>query len=291
MLKKTLIILTILLSGLPLTSICQERPDVQQPTPTTAYQAERITVPYKVSHRIAKQRRVANRRGNRELRNSNIGNAVNLYRQSITTDSNYYKALYNLAYAHGRLGQNDTAIALYNRVIKNPSTPANVRSDAHFNTGNIFLRKAVAARDTGGYDGESLKAAIEQYKAALRLNCNNRHAQHNLSLAKQLLRPDNPNNQNQNQQNQQNQNQDNKDQQQQNQNQQNNDQQQNQQQRQQEQNRQQQQRQQNPQQQREAEQMLNAMRNNEQQTMRRLQQARARREQRHANSVRIEKDW
>ena len=290
MLKKTFIILIILFTAIPSASVCQEKPDVQQPTPANAYQAERITIPYKVARRIAKQRRVANRRGNRELKNSNIGNAVNLYRQSITADSNYYKALFNLAYAHGRLGQNDTAIALYSRVIKNSSTPANVRSDAHYNTGNIYLRKAVAARDTGGYDGESLKAAIEQYKAALRLNCNNTHAQHNLSLAKQLLRPDNPNNQNQNQQNQQNQNQDNKDQQQQNQNQQNNNQQQNQQQRQQEQNPQQQ-RQQNPQQQREAEQMLNAMRNNEQQTMRRIQQARARKEQRNHNNVRIERDW
>ncbi len=263
------------------------------------YRREKATVAYKVDHKTAKGRRVATRKGNAELKKKDNSNAVNEYRKALNADSIYAKAQYNRALAHSRLGQNDTAIAYYQKTCQNTSATKELRVKAHYNAGNIHLRQALAARDTGGYDAQNLQKAIEEYKAALRLDSKNADAKHNLSLAKQLLRPENQNgggqgqnnqNQNQNQdQNQQNKDQQNKDQQ----DQQNKDQQ-----NQQNQQNQNQQDKQNPQdkkqqeqRRREAEQMLNAMKNNEQQTMKSVRMKEASKERRQGSPTKIEKDW
>ena len=266
------------------------------------YRREKATVTYKVDHKTAKGRRVATRRGNGELKKKNDSKAVNEYRKALKADSIYAKAQYNRALAHGRLGQNDTAIAYYQKAYQNSSATKELREKAHYNAGNIHLRQALAARDTGGYDAQSLLLAIEEYKSALRLDSKNADAKHNLSLAKQLLRPENQNGggQQQNNQNQQNQDQQNKDQQnqnQQNQDQQNKDQQNKDQQNPNQQNQDQQNRQnpqdkkQQEQRRREAEQMLNAMKNNEQQTMKAIRMKEAAKERRQGSPTKIEKDW
>ena len=259
------------------------------------YQQEKTTIPYKVKHSIAKQRRVETRKGYKALKKENNNDAVKSLRKALQSDSNYSKAQYNVAIAHGKLNQQDSALAYYKRVCQNSSSTSQTRAKAHYNAGNIHLKRALSARDTGGYDGQSLRAAIEEYKASLRLDSKNHDAQHNISLAKQLLRPETQQgggggNQNQNQnknQNDQNQNQD--------QNKNQNQQQQNQQQ-QQQQNQQQSQageqgKQQQEQRRREAEQMLNAMKNNEQQTMKAIRMREADKERRKGNPTKIEKDW
>lgn len=280
----------------------------QQATPLSIYQSEKQTMPYKVSRKVAKQRRTATREGVRDLKKSNNSTAVQHFRAALKADSNYAKAQYNLAIAHGKLQQNDSALRRYEQVCKNSSSTPELRVKAHYNAGNIHLRQALSARDTGGYDGQSLKAAIAQYQAALRLDSHNGDAQHNLSLARQLLRPEqqqqggggqsqqNQQNQQQNQDQQQNQQQQNQQNQQQNQQQ---DQQQQQQQNQQNQQQNQEQKQQDKQQdkkqqeqkRREAEQMLNAMKNNEQQTMKAIRMKEADKERRQGRPAKIEKDW
>ena len=243
-----------------------------------------VTVPKdldKVKNKVAKARRVATRQGNKELKKEKFSQAVSAYRNAMAADSNYAKAQFNRAVAHGKLHQNDTALNYYDRVCKNSSATIVQRVKAHYNAGNIHLRQALAARDTGGYDATSLKKAIEEYKAALRLDSKNNDAKHNLSLAKQLLRPEQQSggggggggqNQQQNQDQQQQQ------------------QQQNQQQQQQQQQQQKDQKQQE-QSRREAEQMLNAMKNNEQQTMKAVRMKEANKEKTQGNPNRIEKDW
>jgi len=296
----TLILLTALFA---IPCAAQQKDDNQGKPEQTQYQKEKSTIPYKVDRKTAKARRTATRKGNTELKKKYFSNAVNEYRNALKADSNYAKAQYNRGIAHSRLGQNDTALAYYRKLCQNTSATAAQRANAHYNSGNILLRNALAARDTGGYDGQSLRQAIEEYKASLRLDSQNGNAKHNLSLAKQLLRPEQQNggggqnqqnqnqNQDQNQQNQQNQ-QDKQDQQQnqQNQNQQNQ-QQQNQQQDQQQQPQNQQNKKQQEQRRREAEQMLNAMKNNEQQTMKAVRMREAEKERRQGTPARIEKDW
>ena len=265
-----------------------------------------------LSRKDKRTRHVELRNGNKNLKKGNYSSAINNYRKSLQADNSNAKAQYNTGIAHWKLKQADSALAQYAKVCENSNATDEQLEKAHYNAGNIHLHNALQARDKGQYDSKSLQAAIEEYKAALRLNSNNRNAQHNLSIAKQLLRPQEQNSNSQ--QNQQNQNQQNQDQQdKQNQDQQNQDKQNQDKQHQQHQNNQDQknQDQQNKDQQnqdkqnqkgdnkdqkseqhrREAEQMLNAMKNNEQKTMQSVRMKEMAKEKRKGNPARIEKDW
>lgn len=263
-----------------------------------------------LSRKDKRTRHVELRNGNKNLKKGNYSSAINNYRKSLQADNSNAKAQYNTGIAHWKLKQADSALAQYAKVCENSNATDEQREKAHYNAGNIHLHNALQARDKGQYDSKSLQAAIEEYKAALRLNSNNRNAQHNLSIAKQLLRPQEQNsNSQQNQQNQQNQNQQNQDQQdKQNQDQQNQDKQNQQNQNNQDQKNQDQQNkdqqnqdkqnqkgdnkdQKSEQHRREAEQMLNAMKNNEQKTMQSVRMKEMAKEKRKGNPARIEKDW
>lgn len=260
-----------------------------------------------LSRKDKRTRHVELRNGNKNLKKGNYSSAINNYRKSLQADNSNAKAQYNTGIAHWKLKQADSALAQYAKVCENSNATDEQLEKAHYNAGNIHLHNALQARDKGQYDSKSLQAAIEEYKAALRLNSNNRNAQHNLSIAKQLLRPQEQNSNSQ--QNQQNQNQQNQDQQdKQNQNQQNQDKQNQQNQNNQDQKNQDQQNkdqqnqdkqnqkgdnkdQKSEQHRREAEQMLNAMKNNEQKTMQSVRMKEMAKEKRKGNPARIEKDW
>ena len=260
-----------------------------------------------LSRRDKRTRHVELRNGNKNLKKGNYSSAINNYRKSLQADNSNAKAQYNTGIAHWKLKQADSALAQYAKVCENSNATDEQLEKAHYNAGNIHLHNALQARDKGQYDSKSLQAAIEEYKAALRLNSNNRNAQHNLSIAKQLLRPQEQNSNSQ--QNQQNQNQQNQDQQdKQNQDQQNQDKQNQQNQNNQDQKNQDQQNkdqqnqdkqnqkgdnkdQKSEQHRREAEQMLNAMKNNEQKTMQSVRMKEMAKEKRKGNPARIEKDW
>jgi tetratricopeptide (TPR) repeat protein len=164
-----------------------------------------------LSRKDKRTRHVELRNGNKNLKKGNYSSAINNYRKSLQADNSNAKAQYNSGIAHWKLKQADSALAQYAKVCENSNATDEQLEKAHYNAGNIHLHNALQARDKGQYDSKSLQAAIEEYKAALRLNSNNRNAQHNLSIAKQLLRPQEQNSNSQ--QNQQNQNQQNKDQQ------------------------------------------------------------------------------
>lgn len=260
-----------------------------------------------LSRKDKRTRHVELRNGNKNLKKGNYSSAINNYHKSLQADNSNAKAQYNTGIAHWKLKQADSALAQYAKVCENSNATDEQLEKAHYNAGNIHLHNALQARDKGQYDSKSLQAAIEEYKAALRLNSNNRNAQHNLSIAKQLLRPQEQNSNSQ--QNQQNQNQQNQDQQdKQNQDQQNQDKQNQQNQNNQDQKNQDQQNkdqqnqdkqnqkgdnkdQKSEQHRREAEQMLNAMKNNEQKTMQSVRMKEMAKEKRKGNPARIEKDW
>jgi len=260
-----------------------------------------------LSRKDKRTRHVELRNGNKNLKKGNYSSAINNYRKSLQADNSNAKAQYNTGIAHWKLKQADSALAQYAKVCENSNATDEQLEKAHYNAGNIHLHNALQARDKGQYDSKSLQAAIEEYKAALRLNSNNRNAQHNLSIAKQLLRPQEQNSnsqQNQNQQNQQNQdqqdkqNQDQQNQDKQNQQNQNNQDQKNQNQQNKDQQNQDKQNQKgdnkdqkSEQHRREAEQMLNAMKNNEQKTMQSVRMKEMAKEKRKGNPARIEKDW
>lgn len=251
-----------------------------------------------LSRKAVKQRHSAIRAGNKELKGGRISSAITHYRDALKADTNSVRAQFNMGCAFAKRNQADSALVCYSKVTRNQHASASDKARAHYNAGNIYLKKALAARDSGSYDPQSLNAAIEQYKSALRLDGNNQKAKHNLSLAKKLIRPQ-QNNQNQNknqnqQQNQQNKDQQNKDQQnkdQQNKDQQHKDQQNKEQQNKQKPNEDKQNQKQKEQRRREAEQMLNAMKNNEQQTMRAVRMKEMNKERHKGNPNRIEKDW
>lgn len=257
-----------------------------------------------LSRKDKRTRHVELRNGNKNLKKGNYSSAINNYRKSLQADNSNAKAQYNTGIAHWKLKQADSALAQYAKVCENSNATDEQQEKAHYNAGNIHLHNALQARDKGQYDSKSLQAAIEEYKAALRLNSNNRNAQHNLSIAKQLLRPQeqnsnsqqNQNQQNQDQQDKQNQDQQNQDKQNQqnqnNQDQKNQDQQNKDQQNQDKQNQKGDNKDQKSEQhRREAEQMLNAMKNNEQKTMQSVRMKEMAKEKRKGNPARIEKDW
>ena len=141
--KKSLALL-VLFSLIPCGINAQEQSDKQESTVLSQYQHEKLTVPYKTTHKVAKGRRVATRKGNKELKKEHYSKAVNDYRNAMKADSNYAKAQFNRALAHSKLHQNDTSITYYDKVCRNSSATAEQRAKAHYNAGNIHLRKALA---------------------------------------------------------------------------------------------------------------------------------------------------
>ncbi|MBP5516746.1 MAG: hypothetical protein J6X86_07345 [Bacteroidales bacterium] len=303
----TIICTALLLSAIVPSAYCQNNENNAE-TALDRYNRETQTYPYDLKRETEKKRHKATREGVKQLKEGNYKEAIEKFKKALEYDSNYTIALFNTSYAYNKIDSTDKALEFYNKVCDNASSTIEQRVKAHYNMGNIYLRKFLIERDSNRYDKEDLVAAIEQYKSALRLDSKNRNAKSNLTLAKKLLRPEPQQNQQggqnkdqqdkqkqQDQQNQQNKDQQNKDQQnkdqKQNKDQQNKDQKQNKdQQNKDQQNKDKQDQKKKEQRQREAEQMLNAAKNNEQKTMREVRMKKSKDEGKGV-PVRIEKDW
>ena len=228
------------------------------------------------------------REGNRQYQKEHFDQAEVAYRRALERDSNDTRGQYNLGSALYRQQKYDDAVRHYEQSITTPGISDRQRAHALHNRGNSLLK---AGLQNG--QQELLKQALESYQEALKLDPKNDDTRYNLALARRLLQQaqqqkqqqgggqDNDK-QNQDKQ-QQNQNGDNQQQDQHNQ--------QNQQGQQQNQDQQQweQRQQRNPQQEtskRDAERMLEAVKNNERQTLREV-----RRNNETAKSGKKEKDW
>lgn len=229
------------------------------------------------------------RKGNKVYDKKQYSDAEILYRKALASDSTFYKAQYNLGDALYKDKRYDEAVNYYNKVLENPTADASAKAKAYYNMGNSYLQSGLDNR-TDPAAMEKFKNAISSYQNSLKINPKDNDAKYNLSYAKKMLQQmqqqnQQQQNQNQQQQNQQQQqdknNQDNKDKNQQ----QNQD---NEQQQQQNQDNQQQQRQQGTdkkqeQKKKDAERILDAVKNNEKKTLDK-QKVKVR-------GGKIEKDW
>lgn len=214
------------------------------------------------------------REGNRHYNKERYDQAEVAYRRALERDSNDARGQYNLGNACYRLKKYDDAARHYEQAVSDQKLNNKRRANALHNHGNCLL-KEVIDNSSDGIDNnqqQKLQQAITSYQEALKLAPKNDQTRYNLALARKLMQ--------QAQQQQQQQGGGNNDQKQEKQNQQGGgndnqqDQQQNQQQDRQQQNEQeagQQQKQQHQSQdvkKRDAERMLEAMKNNEKQTIR-----------------------
>ena len=224
------------------------------------------------------------RKGNKVYDKKQYSDAEILYRKALASDSTFYKAQYNLGDALYKDKRYDEAVNYYNKVLENPTADDSAKAKSYYNMGNSYLQSGLDNR-TDPAAMEKFKNAISSYQNSLKINPKDNDAKYNLSYAKKMLQQmqqQNQQQQNQNQQQQQDKNnQDNKDKNQQ----QNQD---NEQQQQQNQDNQQQQRQQGTdkkqeQKKKDAERILDAVKNNEKKTLDK-QKVKVR-------GSKIEKDW
>jgi Ca-activated chloride channel family protein len=120
------------------------------------------------------------------LRAGKIGEAIESYRQVQPTDSHGDQLNYNLAVAHFRQGDIESAKSLFTAAAGSDSSLA---SRARYNLGNCYYSEALpqVAQDKDAAI-DSLRAAISHYRGALRGNPSNVDARANIELAAQLLR-------------------------------------------------------------------------------------------------------
>ena len=229
------------------------------------------------------------RKGNQEFKNGNFNEAEINYRKALDQNPEKYSAQFNLGDALFEQENYEKAAEVFNASNKE-SLPAHQLSSNFYNLGNSLLK------------GGKLQESIEAYKKALKADPKNEEARYNLEYARQKLQQQQQQNQDQDQdqqQDQQNQDQqkdqqeqnqdqqqDQKDQQQQDQDQQQQDQQQNQS------DQKNQQGQQNEQQaqkisKKDAERMLDALKNNEKKTLEKLKKE----QKKNAKVIKSEKDW
>ena len=120
------------------------------------------------------------------------------FRKGAEKDPNSFDAVFNLGDSYFKQEKYDDAIKYYQQALSK-TQDKELKAETHYNIGNALLKS------------RKLKESIESYKNSLKLNPNDREAKYNLSYALKLLQ--NEQNQNQNKDKNQDKNQDkNKDQ-------------------------------------------------------------------------------
>lgn len=222
------------------------------------------------------------RKGNKLYNNDKYNEAELEYRRALEANNRSYKAGFNLGNALYKQKNFEEAASTWESLAERTDIDPNISSSAWYNSGNAMLQ------------GKKYSDAIEAYKNALKINPKNEEARYNLAYAQKMLKNEQ---QNKNQQKQDQNKDQNKDQQKQDQNKDQQNQDQNKDQQKQDQNKDQQKQDQNkdqqnqqPQQQelqkRDAERMLEAMKNAEKKTLENLQK-----KQVSSQTQKIEKDW
>lgn len=133
--------------------------------------------------------------GNQQFHKNNYDKAANYYLQALRKNPNNSRATFNLADCYLAKGDIKGADSLYAHVTQTERN-ATIRSMAWHNRGYICQSSALQNRDK---EQELLRAAIENYKNALRLNPHDNDTRYNLALCQRQLK----NSPQQNQQNQQ----------------------------------------------------------------------------------------
>ena len=152
------------------------------------------------------------RQGNRHYRAEKYDKAEIAYRRALQSDSNNYRAHYNLGNALYRQKKYDEAAQHYERAASHTDLSRSQRSQILHNKGNSYLQAGLQ-KESRAEGIEQFRQAVQDYQEALKLNPKNDNTRYNLSYAKKLLQQAQQQQQQQGggQDNQDQQNQDNKD--------------------------------------------------------------------------------
>lgn len=145
------------------------------------------------------------RSGNKQYNKKEFAKSEEEFRASLSVDSTYKKAEYNLAsssYKQQRGDKLQTAVKYYDSY-QNSLRPDDTAANANlnYNLGNTYFQ--ISQLDTVKNTEQCrfyLEKAVDSYKQSLRLNPQDTNAKYNLALAQHLLKDENQKNQNQQQQ-------------------------------------------------------------------------------------------
>lgn len=107
------------------------------------------------------------------------------FRKGAEKEPNNFEAVFNLGDSYFRQGKYDDAIKYYQQAL-GKTQDKDLKAETHYNIGNSLLKS------------RKLKESIESYKNSLKLNPNDRDAKYNLSYALKLLQNEQNQNQNKN---------------------------------------------------------------------------------------------
>ena len=125
------------------------------------------------------------REGNRLFSSKNYAQSEILYRKAVDKDGNNAIANYNLGRSLQAQKKNEEAKKFYGNAVKLEKNPVRL-SSSYNNLGTIYQ------------DEQDYTKAIEAYKSALRSNSNHKNARYNLELCKRKLKQQQQNQQSSN---------------------------------------------------------------------------------------------
>lgn len=129
------------------------------------------------------------REGNRQYNKERYDQAEVAYRRALERDSTDARGQYNLGNACYRLKKYDDAARHYEQVSADPKLSDKRRAKAFHNRGNSLLKDAISS-SSEGFDSNSqqkLQQALASYQEALKLDPKNDDTRYNLALARKLL--------------------------------------------------------------------------------------------------------
>lgn len=126
------------------------------------------------------------RKGNKEYKAKRYDQSEVNYRRAIHSDSNAYRAYYNLGNALYRQKKYDEANSHYARALETPDLDNKTRARILHNRGNSSL-KAGLAKDSRAEGMQQFQQAVNDYQESLKLNPKNEDTRYNLSYAKKML--------------------------------------------------------------------------------------------------------
>lgn len=109
------------------------------------------------------------REGNKMFSSKKYAEAETLYRKALAKDSNHAVATYNLARTLQAENKSSESISTYTKAEKLASA-SDLKSSSYYNTGTIYQQQ------------KDFNKAIEAYKNALRINPKHNNARYNLEL-------------------------------------------------------------------------------------------------------------
>ncbi len=126
------------------------------------------------------------RKGNKEYKQEHFDKAEINYRRALHDDSTAYRAHYNLGNTLYRQKKYDEAASHYEQALSTPDLNAKTRSKILHNRGNCNLKNGLG-KENRAEGMQQFQQAVNDYQEALKLDPKNDDTRYNLSYAKKLL--------------------------------------------------------------------------------------------------------